>query len=181
MSEPFTILYAGNEQKELDFSPYERYGVTARRAVLRTGDYSVEGYQNHFAIERKSLSDAVGTFTHGRERFVREVYDRMIFAPFRGLVIEADWRDVSSPPGGRYPFSAANPESITNTAFALMMPPTSLHVFASRSRALVAWWIVKCAQMFIHRVTNGSRGVYRSIFAPDSADLAPIPAPYESI
>lgn len=173
----FTILYAGNEQNELDFSPFAPYGVTAERSKLRTGDYTIKGYGLHFLVERKSLSDAVGTLTHDRQRFLREVYDRMMFAPFRGLVVEADWRDISRP----YRFSAANPESITNSIFALSMPPSSIHVFCNRSRAMCAWWIVKSAQMFIHRATHGPQGVYKAFFAPDSADLAPIPAPYESI
>ena len=91
----------------------------------------------------------------------------------RLLVVEANWAELSRP----YAFSEANPESIVNSLFALMLPPTNIHVFCARSRALVAWYIAKFCYMFIHRATHGSAGMWRAIFAPDSADLAPFPPP----
>ncbi len=167
------LIEDSREQKPLDFSPFEPYGVRVEHRKLRTGDYSLKGYERQVFVERKSLSDAVGTLTHGRERFTREIYDRAAFASVRLLVVEASWAQLSRP----YDFSAANPESIVNSLFALMLPPTNMHVFCSPSRAMVAWFIVKFCAMFVHRATHGSAGMWRSIFAPDSADLAPFAAP----
>ena len=164
------ILEDRREQRPLDFSPYEQYGIRVEHAALRTGDYTIKGFKRQVVIERKSLQDCVSTLTHGRERFTREIYDRAAFATLKVLVVEASWADLSRP----YPFApGANPESIVNSLFALMLPPTNLHVFCSPSRALIAWYIVKACAMFIHRATNGSAGMWRAIFAPDAADLAP--------
>ena len=166
----FTIIEDTKEQRPLDFSAFARYGVRVERANLRTGDYTVKGLRRQVVIERKSLQDCVSTLTHGRERFTREIYDRAAFATLKVLVVEASWADLSRP----YPFAlGANPESIVNSLFALMLPPTNVHVFCSPSRALIAWYIVKACAMFIHRATNGSAGMWRAIFAPDAADLAP--------
>lgn len=166
----FTIIEDSREQHPLDFSPYEPYGITVRRAKRRTGDYTIEGFERQVIIERKAFNDAVSTLTHGRERFTREAYDRGAFAICRHLVVEASWADLSRP----YPFApGANPESIVNSLFSLQMPPCNFHVFCSRSRPLIAWYIVKVCSMFIHRVTHGSSGMWRAIFAPNAADLAP--------
>lgn len=170
MKPGFTIIEDTREQTPLDFTPYEQYGVAVRRARLRTGDYSIEGFKRQVFIERKAFTDAVATLTHGRERFTREVYDRAAFASARLLVVEASWAALSRP----YKFSEANPESIVNSLFALMMPPANVHVFCSPSRELIAWHIVKFCSLFIHRVTHGSAGMWRAIFADDAADLAPV-------
>ena len=170
----FTIIEDSREQRPLDFSPFAPYGVTVEHRRLRNGDYTIKGWERQVFVERKAFGDAVSTLTHGRERFTREIYDRAAFASARLLVVEAGWAELSRP----YGFAPkANPESIVNSLFALMLPPTNVHVFCARSRALVAWYIAKFCYMFIHRATHGSAGMWRAIFAPDSADLAPFPPP----
>lgn len=174
----FTIIEDSREQNPLDFSPFAAaLGFAVERTKLRTGDYSVKGYQNHIFIERKSLTDCVSTLTHGRKRFTREIYDRASYYPVRALIIEADWSEISRP----YHFSAANPLSIVNSLHSLMLPPASMQIFADHSRARIAWWVATFCANFVRRVTHGSSGMWDAIFAPDSADLAPIPAPYETI
>lgn len=61
--------------------------VRTDRTTLRTGDYSIEGHEEQFSLERKSLSDALGTFTAGRERFEREL-ERMAAMDFAAVVME---------------------------------------------------------------------------------------------
>ena len=165
----FTIIEDSREQRPLDFSAFAPMGITCERRKLRTGDYTIAGFERQVIIERKSLNDVVGTLTKGRERFTREMYDRGAFYPAKLLVVEASWSQLSHP----YDFSMANPASITNSLFALMMPPTGVQVFCSPSRAAIAWFIVNYCNMFIHRVTNGSAGMWSAIFAHDAADLAP--------
>ena len=174
MTHGFTIIEDSREQRPLDFSPFAPYGVTIEHRRLRNGDYTIKGWERQVFVERKAFGDAVSTLTHGRERFTREIYDRAAFASARLLVVEASWAELSRP----YGFAPrANPESIVNSLFALMLPPTNVHVFCARSRALVAWYIAKFCYMFIHRATHGSAGMWRAIFAADSADLAPFPPP----
>ena len=66
--EPFTVVVDSREQNPLDFGSWP----TITKA-LPTGDYSVAGIETLIAIERKSLSDLVGSFTGGRDRFEREM------------------------------------------------------------------------------------------------------------
>lgn len=40
---------------------------------LRVGDYSIEGYEDKVAIERKSLADLAGTLGKGHARFRKEM------------------------------------------------------------------------------------------------------------
>ena len=62
---------------------------------LSTGDYSIVGFEDSITIERKSLGDAFGTFTHDRERWEREL-ERMRSIPHCHVVIEAGWDQVSA-------------------------------------------------------------------------------------
>lgn len=66
------------------------------RAGLKSGDYSLEGHgESGVAVERKSVSDAVNTFTHGRKRFVREL-ERLAAFDAALVVIEGDWQDIAA-------------------------------------------------------------------------------------
>ena len=63
----------------------------AERRALRTGDYSVVGYEDEITIERKSLFDLLGSLTTGRDRFVREC-QRLAEYPYAALVVEGTWQ-----------------------------------------------------------------------------------------
>jgi DNA excision repair protein ERCC-4 len=78
----------------------------SRRATLATGDYSVEGYVERIAVERKSLEDVYGCFGASRDRFEREL-GRLALIEFRALVIEANMAHVLQ--GTKY--SAVHPHS----------------------------------------------------------------------
>lgn len=71
MAEPLTIITDSREQRELDFSRFK--GVATIRQGLKTGDYSIAGFENSYCIERKSVEDLVGTLIGGHERFLREM------------------------------------------------------------------------------------------------------------
>ena len=68
------IITDTREQTELDFTGFR--GVESVRSGLKTGDYSVQGYEDKICFERKSIPDLVGTLIGGHERFLREM-DRM--------------------------------------------------------------------------------------------------------
>lgn len=61
--------------------------------TLRTGDYALEG-DDHFAVERKSLNDFLGTIFSHWQRFQREI-GRMDGAgfPAKVIIVEADFAD----------------------------------------------------------------------------------------
>lgn len=80
------IIVDSREQLPLDFSVYP--DVEIERAGLKTGDYSLKGYENQITIERKSLSDFVGCCGNGRDRFKREL-ERMRKYEFSAVIIES--------------------------------------------------------------------------------------------
>ena len=50
-------------------TPWPLVGFDTRRGTLHAGDYSLEGYENSVAVERKSHNDAWGCVGGGRRRF----------------------------------------------------------------------------------------------------------------
>ncbi len=67
------ITVDSREQHPYDFQGITAAGrpveVTTITAGLKSGDYSIAGYEDAVAVERKSLSDLYGTLTSGRDRF----------------------------------------------------------------------------------------------------------------
>lgn len=66
-----TIISDTREQDSLDFSGFR--GVESVRQGLKTGDYSIQGFENRICFERKAVSDLVSTLIGGHERFLREM------------------------------------------------------------------------------------------------------------
>lgn len=79
----------------------------SRRATLETGDYSLDGYEDVIAFERKTLPDLIGTLMGGRldsvgelqerKKNFREELERMRAMPpgsFRAVVVEASRDDI---------------------------------------------------------------------------------------
>jgi len=86
-----TIVIDTREQRPLEFSKC----IHTITAALPVGDYSLRGLENQVVIERKSLGDLLGSITHGRDRFVRELRQFRSFR-FAGLLVEADWDDIEN-------------------------------------------------------------------------------------
>ena len=61
------IIVDTREQRPLDFSAVE--GVRVERRKIWPGDYSIKAYSRMLAIERKSVSDLVGTMRNGYAGF----------------------------------------------------------------------------------------------------------------
>lgn len=80
-----TIIEDTREQTPLDFSGFR--GVESVRSGLKTGDYSVQGYEDKICFERKSVADLVGTLIGGHERFLREM-DRMKDFKIKYILVE---------------------------------------------------------------------------------------------
>lgn len=84
------IVIDTREQRPFIFPEW----VKTRVGTLKTGDYALDG-DLHFAVERKSLDDFIGTIFTGWERFQREL-KRMDAADFTAKVIlvEADFQQI---------------------------------------------------------------------------------------
>lgn len=81
--------------------------------ALRSGDYSLFGYENRMAIERKTLSDAYSSIGAGRKRFEREL-ERLSGMDYAAIVIEATLEDFLRAPA----FSKMNPKAAVNSLLA---------------------------------------------------------------
>lgn len=64
------------------------------RGTLKTGDYSVRGFESAAAVERKSFDDLFGSLTYGRDRLLDEI-ERARELKFFGFVIEAPLWKIS--------------------------------------------------------------------------------------
>lgn len=81
------IVIDTREQRPWSFPPY----IDITVGTLRTGDYALQG-DDHFAIERKSADDFIGTISLGWHRFTKEL-NRMDAASFAAkvVIVESDF------------------------------------------------------------------------------------------
>lgn len=100
---PFTILIDSREQLPYSFRDVDKRNriVMTRYQHLKTGDYSLLGFESEIMIERKSLKDLYSTI--GQEicskdsgRFEREL-QRLSSAEFACVMIEASEEEVEHP------------------------------------------------------------------------------------
>lgn len=118
----FTIVVDTREQH-----PYTFSDMVSRK--LDHGDYSVSGLERFVAIERKSMQDLHGSFTHGRARFERECLALSQYA-YPALVIEGSYFELLSPVA----HSKAQPESIVASVLSWSVK-YGLHVFFVENRS----------------------------------------------
>lgn len=92
------VVIDTREQRPWGFPPavYDHDGnaveqVTQEIGTLKTGDYALKG-DDHFAVERKSGDDFLGTVSSGWHRFCREL-NRMDEAGFAAkvVIVESDY------------------------------------------------------------------------------------------
>jgi DNA excision repair protein ERCC-4 len=81
------IIVDTREQRPYNFASIAP-PPTVEVATLGAGDYSLKGYEDQIAIERKSLADAYGTFGAGRKRFEQEL-ERLAQLKFAMVIVEA--------------------------------------------------------------------------------------------
>lgn len=110
--EIFKIVCDTREQR-----PFEFPDVETVRKTLKSGDYSIEGYENKIAVERKSITDLFGTVGKGRQRFIREL-ERLSKLDYAALVVESDWYGIFRTPPIR---SKMSPKSIFGSLIAWSM------------------------------------------------------------
>lgn len=103
----YTIVVDTREQKPL-FAPDEdirklkkeeqdaiAVKSMAVRNTLKTGDYSIYGFESRIAIERKSVADLFGTVLKGHERFKREI-ERALSFDYFAIMIDGSYKDILS-------------------------------------------------------------------------------------
>lgn len=84
------IIIDTREQKPYQF-PLE-HEIVSRG--LKTGDYSVEGFEDTVVVERKGLGDLIHCLTTGRARFRRQL-GRLRKIPYRTVIIDTTIYQIS--------------------------------------------------------------------------------------
>jgi DNA excision repair protein ERCC-4 len=85
------ILIDTREQQPFSFTRYE---VATDPATLPVGDYSLPGFEDRVAVERKALEDLISCLMgSNRDRFERELYRGRHYDLF-AVVVEATLSDV---------------------------------------------------------------------------------------
>jgi ERCC4-type nuclease len=148
-----TILIDKREQRPYSFAGFHadaRAGgvplaVATRVVCLPTGDYSLEGYGDTVAVERKTLADAYATLGQGRDRFEREL-ERLAQMPFAAVVIEADWRTIIRHPPAH---SRLNPKTVYRSVIAWQQRFPNVHWWACPNRRFAEVTTLRVLERFL--------------------------------
>lgn len=138
---------------------WEFEGVRSVRATLKSGDYSFRGGEKTCAIERKTLSDWIGSLTHERKRFEREM-DRLAGFHRAVIVVEANLDEVLA---GDYR-SAVTPKALIGSIASIQSRwGVSTQFIGDRAKAIffAKTWLLKCwanARVTPFRSRLGARG-----------------------
>jgi ERCC4-type nuclease len=86
------IIIDSRESRPLPFKATENFCGTEIKK-LNVGDYSIEGYENHIAIERKSAQDLFQTLGKDHKRFEAEL-KRAANYDYFAIMVEAPWTNI---------------------------------------------------------------------------------------
>lgn len=114
------IIVIDNREK----TPLNFVNLTSEFGTLTSGDYSIRKLENKFAIERKSVSDLIGSLTGERDRFERECH-RLRGYDFARLLIVGAPADI--------------PEHLSRRKVTLRSLMGSLSTLEVRYRLPVVW------------------------------------------
>ena len=123
----------------------ETFTIRTQVGTLATGEYSIAGFEDRMAVERKAVADLFGTLGKGRERFVREL-ERLSAMEFAAVVVEAEWSTIITTPPQR---SKLHPRSIVGSVIAWQVRYPKIHwaflpgrdfAEAYTARLLDKWW-----------------------------------------
>ncbi len=143
--------------------------VTVEREKLDAGDYSLLGFNDLVAVERKSAVDLFGTLGRGRERFEREL-ERLAAMTIAAIVVEATWPEVlrSPPPRCRLP-----PKTVFRSVMAWQHRHPNIHWWFVGERRLGEITTIRFLESFLRKVkgsTDGSSTATDNTAAADRDD-----------
>lgn len=75
----------------------KHYGYEMKRVHLKTGDYTIEGYEDKMVIEKKSgLAELLGNLTASYRPTFKRFLARLSEVPIKAIVVEDDLSRVTS-------------------------------------------------------------------------------------
>lgn len=140
-----TIIIDTREQLPYLFKDYP---CNVIKKGLKSGDYSLQGYENEITIERKSKEDLFQSLGRGRERFEKE-FQRLSKYKYSALVVESSLNGLLEQPG----YSRMNPSSVINSVISWGLK-YGVQIYFSDNRKLTECLIYK---IFYHYVNNQVR------------------------
>ena len=84
----YTIII--DEQEKLPYS-FSSPNISTKRLSLKTGDYTIEGHEGAFSLERKSLDDYTNSLL--LERFYKEL-ERLKAFQFKAVIVEGSLEQI---------------------------------------------------------------------------------------
>jgi|ETNvirnome_2_300_1030623.scaffolds.fasta_scaffold00052_43 ERCC4-type nuclease len=121
----YTIIIDTREQK-----PLWNKNVVVKK--LDVGDYSIEGFEDKIAIERKSLGDLFGTLGGGHKRFKKEL-ERSKSYDYFAIVIEGSYTNCINKDFPNSYFSKMRGYVITSILFTLHVK-YDINIFFANNR-----------------------------------------------
>jgi len=126
--------------------------ANSRKVALKTGDYSLEGFEQRVVIERKTKADIYGSVSQHRARFERE-FKRMAKYDYAAVVIEASLHDLLIRPR----FSKMNPKSVINTLISWSVK-YKVHIFLAQNRRYGRTITYRILEKFYQHVKSAKKG-----------------------
>jgi DNA excision repair protein ERCC-4 len=139
------IKIAVDSREQLPYG-FTNYPVATTVTGLAVGDYSLIGFEDRVAIERKTLADLIGCLTKDRARFERELAKAKGYDLF-ALMVEGSLEDIAA---GRYR-SDMHPNAAVQSLAAFMVRHRIPIVFAG-DRAKAEKFTYSLLQKFLAEI-----------------------------
>lgn len=139
------MIIAIDNREQLAYS-FQDYDCTAESSTLGTGDYSIIGFEDKIAIERKSIDDLLGCLTSGRERFEKELARARSLDRFC-VIVEASFEELAK---GMYR-SQMRPHSACQSIIAWQIRYGTAFVFAG-SRKVAEYYCHSFLAKYLYEI-----------------------------
>ena len=130
----FCLVIDTREQHPL-FHPLPK-GLLVVRDTLTHGDYSIRGFENKIAIERKKMSDLMSYIGIERDKTAVKLH-AMKDLYFKALVVEEAWDDLFLPK--QY---SKVPAEVIRQALVSFNVRFGLHIFVHPYREVIERWVL---------------------------------------
>lgn len=114
-----------------NWNPREVEDSKGGRHKVGMADYTIEGFEDRIAIERKSIDDLFGTLSSRRDRFEAEIRRLHEDCEFACVVVEGDWSQILTWKG-----HGPEPSSVWGTVTAWQQRYRNCHWNLYPSRAM---------------------------------------------
>ena len=114
-------------------------GLITTKGKFKDGDYSVQGFEDKFVIERKRIGDFVSYITSEYATKTIKKLERMSKMDWAGLVVEEDENELYEP----YLFSGITKEQVRNQIVS-MQTHYRIHTYFNSDVVACERWVLDC-------------------------------------